>query len=297
MASTLGPLTLPCPSGRSGHEGIFVFRKEKWSFFRCRTCQHLWTDPLPTPEELRAYYDQGYFQGDTSRRGYADYDKDKEGAVPYLTRLLMRIAIEKPQKGRMLDIGAATGFFMRLAEQQGWKTSGVELSEYAARLAQERGLEMKQGTFEAHAAELRNFDAVTMWDLVEHLPDPFAFFKLLPATLAPGGVVAFATPQSDSFFARLMGRWWTMLAPPQHLHYFSRQSIQDCLEDAGFELVRVEWFGKEFTISYILHFLMGWLGISWHWMDRVASWPSFQRWHIRLNTHDYMRLIVARVRV
>ena len=287
--------TSPCPSGIAGHTGRFVFHKGAWTLWRCGVCGHLWTNPIPTEEELIAFYDRGYFQGDPARHGYVDYDRDKEQVSSDFVWYLEELEVLLPQKGRLLDIGAATGFFVRMAQDRGWQASGVELSEHAASVAQSKGLDVVQGTLEQHADRFRGVNVITMWDLVEHIREPFAFFKLLRTLIAPNGVIMFATPQSDSFFARVLGRWWTLLAPPQHIHYFSVPSIRACLEDAGFELTSVSWRGKDFTIAYIIHFVMGWLGFEWRWLKRLTTWKPLTRWSIRINPRDMM-IVIARPR-
>lgn len=288
MANPMTRERRPCPSGKPGHEGKFVFSKNGWLMWRCTTCGHLWTDPLPTEAELVAFYDRGYFEGDPSRHGYLDYDRDKERTSVEFEWYLSHLAERHPQKGRLLDIGAATGYFVQLAKERGWQASGVELSEHASSVARSRGLDVVQGTFEQHADRFQGLDAVSMWDLVEHLRDPYPFFKRLHGVVAPGGVIMFATPESDCRFARALGRWWTLLAPPQHIHYFSAKSIRECLDDAGFEIIDVTWRGKDFTIAYIIHFVMGWLGLKWNWLKRLTGWEPLTRWSIRINPHDMM---------
>src|SRR3989344_400456 len=287
------PNELACPSGKSGHTGRFAFTKDRWSLYRCGTCKHLWIHPIPTEAELIAFYDKGYFQGDTSKHGYVNYDRDKQSVATDCTYFLERIEARKPSKGWLLDVGAATGFFMRMTEERGWKASGVELSEHAATVMRARGLDVAQGTLEANAERFRGVDAITLWDVVEHLRDPFEFFRVIRRIMSSDGLIMFATPQSDSWFARITGRWWTLLAPPQHIHYFSLQSMKACLADSGFEFVSVEWRGKDFTIAYVIHFIMGWLGFEWKWLKRLTERPLLQRLSVRINPRDMM-IVTAR---
>ncbi|HWR00108.1 MAG TPA: class I SAM-dependent methyltransferase [Candidatus Methylomirabilis sp.] len=285
--------TLSCPSGEPGHVGRRVFSKGTWSFFRCGQCRHLWTDPIPTEQELAAYYDRGYFFGDPDKRGYTDYDEDKKSVAGDFQKSLDRLASLKPQRGWLLDIGAATGFFIQLARTMGWRVSGVELSNDAALIAQQRGLDVVQGTLEEHLERFRQVDVVTMWDVVEHIREPFAFFKEVRGCLAPDGLLMFGTPQGDSLFARVMGRYWTLIAPPQHIHYFSLESITRALNNAGFEIVDIEWRGKEFPLSYILHFIMGWWNVRWSWLKRLSEWKPLTKVRLRINPRDSM-VVIAR---
>lgn len=284
----------PCPSGRPDHTGVRVWRVREWDMYRCRACKHLWIDPIPTLDALSAFYNEGYFHGDASKRGYIDYDKDKQSMKNEFDYFLDRIERHTATRGRLLDIGTATGVFIRMAGERGWRASGVELSEHAATVARGRGLDVVTGTLEAHRERFRGVDVVTMWDVVEHVQDPFAFFRLLHDCLSPDGIVMFATPQSDCWFARRMGSWWTLIAPPQHIHYFSLRSMKECLADAGFECMNVEYRGKDFQLAYIVHFVMGWLGIEWAWLRRFIERPFLQRASIRINPHDMM-IVTARL--
>ncbi len=286
------PPTIACPSGRGGHQASYQWTKDGWHLYRCTTCRHLWVSPLPTEQELIAFYDRGYFQGDPSKRGYADYDADKQSVKKDFIRSLEEIEQRIPN-GRLLDIGAATGFFCQVAKERGWEVQGVELSDYAAGLGRARGLDIRTGTFEQHARALSGASVVTAWDVVEHLRDPFIFFQGVHALLEPGGLFMCALPQGDSLFARCLRPYWTLMAPPQHLHYFSLQSIQAALQQAGFEIVSIDWRGKDFPVGYIIHFVMGWFKIDWKWLEHVASWPWLSRISIRINPHDMM-IVMAR---
>lgn len=296
---TIPPREAVCPSSLPQHVGVFLWKKDGWPIYRCTSCQHMWVSPLPTPEVLQAFYDRGYFEGDASKRGYADYDRDKESVKDDFVSYLRQIEVQQTERGsqkRLLDIGAATGFFCRLAMERGWQAVGVELSAYAAGLGQERGLDIREGTFEQHASSHQGVNAITAWDVVEHLPDPFAFFSLAKATLAPGGVLMCALPQGDSRFARLLGKYWTLLAPPQHLHYFSLKSVRRALDDAGFEVQSIEWHGKNFSLGYILHFVLGWLKLDWPWIARLTHRPFLNRFHFHINPHDMM-IVMAKVKI
>lgn len=291
------PRTLPCPSGLEGHLGRHVFSKDRWSFFRCHQCRHLWTDPIPTEQELVEFYDRGYFFGDPDKRGYTDYDEDKKSVAGDFQKALDRLAVLKPERGWLLDIGAATGFFIRLAQDCGWRVSGVELSKDAAEIAQSRGLDVAEGTLEQHLERFRGVDVITMWDVVEHIRDPFTFFKKVRDCLAPDGLFMFGTPQGDSLFARALGKYWTLIAPPQHIHYFSEEGITRALHDAGFEIAEIELRGKEFPLSYIIHFAMGWWNVRWHWLKRLSEWKPLTKIRFRINPRDSMVVIARPARV
>lgn len=291
MEKTLSPV--PCPMQCQG-QGTWQWKKQTWDFYRCDHCKHLWIHPLPTQAELEAFYDSGYFTGDVSKRGYNDYEQDKQPLLQdyeeYLS--LFEGYIHSSPKD-LLDVGAATGVFCSVATRRGWHSQGLELSAYAVEQAQAQGRAVVQGSVETFKTE-QKFDVVTAWDLVEHLPYPEEFFKACKGFLKESGYVCFSVPKSDSWFARILGRAWTLIAPPQHIHYFTQASITSLLEKHDFTVERLLYPGKRFSLSYVLHFVMGWTGISHPALTRFASWPFFQRYALRINPRDVMILFVRR---
>jgi 2-polyprenyl-3-methyl-5-hydroxy-6-metoxy-1,4-benzoquinol methylase len=285
----------PCPVGGDSHRVRFAFTRYGHHLYRCMSCGHLWVYPIPSAQELADFYSKGYFHGEVEKRGYQDYERDKKSVLPEFAYFLERL--EKATDRRdLLDIGAATGVFMECAIQRGWKARGLELSEYAAEVGRAKGLDITCTALEDVSEDTyRGSSVVTMWDVVEHFRDPMQAFAVLSRIISQNGLIMFATPQSDSFFARVMGKMWTLLAPPQHLHYFSRKSMQDLLEKNGFEVVSIEWRGKSFDAGYIIHFVMGWLRIKSSWLDRLAHWHIMQRIVFRINPRDMM-IVLAKKR-
>ncbi len=291
MEKTLSPV--PCPVQCRG-QGTWQWKKQAWDFYRCNRCKHLWIHPLPTQAELEVFYDSGYFTGDVSKRGYNDYEQDKQPLLQDYNEYLSLFEKYIPSSPKdLLDVGAATGVFCSVATQRGWQSQGLELSAYAVAQAQAHGRAVVQGSIEVFKTEQR-FDVVTAWDLVEHLPYPEEFFKACKDLLKENGYVCFSVPKSDSWFARVLGRAWTLIAPPQHIHYFTQASITALLRAHGFTIERLLYPGKRFSLSYVLHFVMGWTGVSHPTLTRFASRSFFQRHALRINPRDVMILFVRR---
>ncbi len=157
------------------------------------------------------------------------------------------------KKGRILDVGCAYGFFLEVAEEEGWEGYGVEISEYAARYAKEElGLKVSLGELKEVRYPSEYFEVVTLWDVIEHLPDPLGELKEINRILRKGGIVALSTPAIDSLFAKLSGkRWIGFQCPWEHIYYFSRSTISKLLEKAGFEVVRIGTIGRICDLRYI----------------------------------------------
>jgi 2-polyprenyl-3-methyl-5-hydroxy-6-metoxy-1,4-benzoquinol methylase len=151
---------------------------------------------------------------------------------------------------RLLDVGCHVGVFVEIAARHGWDTWGVEPSQWAAKLAQQAGLKVVEGTMASAGFEDASFDVITMWDVIEHLEHPssevFQAFHLLK----PGGMLVAHTMDLDSGFARLMGGRWPWLME-MHLYYFSRRTLTKLMEKAGFQVLAVKAQGRYLRLGYL----------------------------------------------
>lgn len=214
---------------------------------RCRRCGHMQVSKLPS----EAVLDEAYAEVDE-----AAYLQEEEGQRATARRALERIERHAPP-ARLLDLGCWLGFLLSEAAARGWTAQGVEPSRFAAAYARGRlGLDVETATL--HSADLPEdaFAAVTMNDVIEHLPDPGDALRRVHSLLTPGGVLYMALPDAGSRVARALGaRWWSVL--PTHVQYFTRASVRELLGRQGFV---VEWVGtapKAFTVHYYLERLEG----------------------------------------
>jgi SAM-dependent methyltransferase len=209
---------------------------------RCLACGHMQLDRLPSDLELAGEYREA--ESD-------DYVGEEAGQRATARVVLERIERHAP-RGALLDVGCWLGFLMAEARDRGWRTLGVEPSEYASRFARERlGLDVQRaGLLDADLPE-RAFDAVVMGDLIEHLPDPAAALDRSAGLLRPGGAVYLALPNAGSRIARRMGvRWWSVL--PTHVQYFTRPSLFTLLRRRGFEPLWAGTAPKQLSVGYYL---------------------------------------------
>lgn len=196
---------------------------------RCAACDFEFVYPLPEPSELAAVYARGYFSGDG--HGYADYREVERGwnrdkAAARLGRLA-ELGLRPGAK--LLDVGCADGTFVEAALERGFDAYGVEVSEEILPALAESLRARVKPSLEA-AAELGPYDAITFWDVLEHLPEPVASLRTVRESLRPGGFLAVVVPVIDNFNARAFPRSWDQYKPPEHLSYFSRASLRALVE-------------------------------------------------------------------
>jgi 2-polyprenyl-3-methyl-5-hydroxy-6-metoxy-1,4-benzoquinol methylase len=156
----------------------------------------------------------------------------------------------KPDGRRLLDVGAYVGVFVEVARATGWDAVGVEPSAWAVREAQKTGLPIRQGTLAGGGFPSESFDAVTMWDVIEHFGDPRHELEQVFRVLRLGGITAIHTIDIGSATARLMGQRWPFLME-MHIMFFSRATLRAMLAQAGFEYLGDHTQGRYLRLGYL----------------------------------------------
>ena len=142
---------------------------------RCNACGFMYQNPQPDPSWILSAYEEVV---DTR------YDDEREGRVHTFSREIQQLA-RFTEPGRLLDVGSHVGVFVEVAGGMGWQAEGVEPSRWAAELARSRGLAVTCGTLDDLEAGHESYDLVTLWDVIEHLPDPLAELRRLGALVGP----------------------------------------------------------------------------------------------------------------
>lgn len=203
---------------------------------RCGGCGHVWADLALSDDELAALYARDYFEGDE----YLDYEMEAPALARNFRFRLRDLTRAVPSRGRLWEIGAAYGFFLQAARDEGFEASGCDISEHAAGIARDRfGLDVAAADYLSMPAPQIRHDAVCLWDTVEHLRDPHLYLAKAHAELREGGAIALSTGDIGSLNARLSGSRWRLIHPPTHLHYFTASSMATLLRRIGFRDVRV----------------------------------------------------------
>lgn len=246
-----------CPLCDSDRTSYFS-TKNNYKLYKCLNCKLLFIYPVPNLIEL---YDDSYFKGAEKGFGYVDYDADKEPMTPTFNKYLDLLAKYGADTGKLLDIGAATGFFLNIAKQKGFDTVGVEFSDFAAKQGRSKGLNIITGDLISQNFPSESFDVVTMFDVLEHVPNPKEIIFEVNRILKKDGFLLVNTPDAQSLWARVLGKRWQLIVPPEHINYFSPKNLGDFLSKKGFSVLVSTKIGKSFTIQYILKTLYKWTKI------------------------------------
>jgi 2-polyprenyl-3-methyl-5-hydroxy-6-metoxy-1,4-benzoquinol methylase len=169
--------------------------------------------------------------------------------------------------GRLLDIGTGGGSFPHVAATRGWKAEGCEPNRWLCEWARSNyGLPIRPGTVFEQDYPSDFFDVVTLWDVLEHTPDPRKEIAEAHRLLAADGLLVVNYPDIGSWIARLMGNSWVFLLDV-HLYYFTRSTIARLLEDSGFAVVTIRPHFQRLGLSYILQRATPYAGL----VARMAS--------------------------
>ena len=201
------------------------------------SCGVEFVHPLPSSDTIRKYYDSLKYQTDER---YEPGKQKKKNMCTWNTRL-KQIRSLGYEKGDIIDIGCATGVFLKAAEDTGWSIKGLEISKNAAESAR-RIL----GQEKVHQVDLIDYNTqdkwhvATLWALIEHVTNPLKYLEKTRALLRPGGLLALSTINRNSICRAARKSNWRYYNPPEHLFYFTFRSLSAALNRADFRIVKVK---------------------------------------------------------
>jgi len=193
------------------------------------------TFPKPSLEQLPSYYEsEDYISHTDGKRSLFEkvYHFIKSIAIKNKVKLINA----KSEKGKLLDIGAGTGDFLVAAKNDGWQTLGIEPNVKAKTIAINKGVYFADNLSDL---ESYSFDVITLWHVLEHVPNLEEYLKELKRLLKPSGKIIIAVPNFKSFDANFYGRHWAAYDVPRHIWHFSKTSIDKLFAEKQMKLVEV----------------------------------------------------------
>ncbi len=273
-----------CPACGLSTPHTRLYRKNGCDIWRCRSCGLGRTETADF--DPQAFYTGAYFTGGHSD-GYADYPAAEQVLRQEFARTAKFISALRPG-GRLLDIGCAYGFFL-LEAREYYEVAGVELAEEAADHGRRAGLNILSGVADSDTmTRLGAFDVITLLDVIEHLPAPRDTLALCVQHLNPGGVIVITTGDFGSAAARLMGAGWRLMTPPQHLWFFTPESVRRLASGTGMRVEGIDHPGKTVPLGLILFQLRRMLG------SRATPAAAANRIGIPVNLFDAMRVVLRK---
>lgn len=283
---------------RDDQKGIYGL--DVWPIVRCRQCHLTYTNPRQDKEALTAYY---AFNNEYDNQFIQEWFI---GSAPFQRptwQRFLRVLGRYVPNGRLLDVGCGIGSFLVEARQAGYSVMGQEISPLFVTYCRET---QKLTIFDGEIEEIRDespFDALTLFDVIEHHPDPKKLLQEMHRLLKPGGLVMISTHDIGNIFARWYGPRWRYLMPIGHLTYFTKPTLAAMLQATGFEVVQtgsahtidngrfamLRHTLVQFTRVIVLRSLV--LGV---YKPLTTAVPALSRWQFRWgqNTINHKLLLV-----
>lgn len=191
---------------------------------------------------LESSYEKGVFE--LQKKYFESFHALRSQTFSRGLRMLQR----RGRQGKLLDVGTGLGFFLESARQAGWEAEGLEFSEKSAAYARQTlRLSVHVGTLESVSLPSKTYEVITLWDVLEHLPNPIETLKTIHSLLVPGGWVVVRTPVWDSLIPRGIGLLYRLSLGrirfgleklfTEHLFHFSEKGLREILEKTGFRVL------------------------------------------------------------
>lgn len=233
-----------CPicQGRDQSEFLvckdFTVSQKNFSIALCEACGFKFTNPRPDKNELGKYY---------KSKEYISHSNTKKGVINFLYQLVRKYTLTKKlelingliEKGRILDIGCGTGEFLNVCRKNGWDTLGIEPDEDARLLSKNNfNLKVEKEEFIKELSP-NSFDVITMWHVLEHVPDLNQRVHEVYNLLKDNGLAVIAVPNASSADAAFYGKFWAAYDVPRHLYHFSKKTILSLFEKHNMNCIKV----------------------------------------------------------
>jgi ubiquinone/menaquinone biosynthesis C-methylase UbiE len=193
------------------------------------------TNPQPSLDKLPSYYESINYISHTDGNKSL-FEKMYQFVKSIALKNKLKLINSQSQKGRILDIGAGVGDFLAVAKNDGWKTIGIEPSEKAKEIAKTKGVSFVE---ELSQLENNSFDVITMWHVLEHVPNLENQIAELKRLIKPNGTIIIAVPNFKSFDAKYYGKFWAAFDVPIHFWHFSKIAIEKLFSVQNLQLVKV----------------------------------------------------------
>lgn len=223
---------------------------ENWNIEKCGKCGYTFTNPRPTLEELPKFYDFNYFKDERHYKKFFNEDGSlRQDSDDYYNRIkIIESCVTK--RGKILELGAAYGDFLVKLRDRGWETFGIEISEDAVKIAQEKNnINIYNGTLETFETN-EKFDVICMFQTLEHLANPKYIIEKSYQLLNLGGIIVIEVPNVKAFDLKInKERKILSYDLPRHLSHFSPTFLQKRLHETKFTIISIDRYYPNFILN------------------------------------------------
>jgi SAM-dependent methyltransferase len=265
----------------------YLFSKGTYKFLRCTECNLVFLECIPDEKDIYKLYKGDYLFNRNGSYGFLNYFS-LEKAFQKTFRKRLNTIRKLKKSGSLLEIGAGAGFFLKEA-QRFFQITGNEISKIACDYAENNlGIKINCGDFCGNDYKENSYDVVIMYDVIEHLRNPFNILKELSSIQNTNGLLVISTGDVDSIFCKLCGKRWHLFNPPEHLFFFSHKSIKLALKKAGYEIIKIEYPHNYYTLSYLLEKFTKSFYTSNKFCKTISNIKLFDKITVPLNLFDIM---------
>lgn len=209
-----------------------------YQIVKCSQCGLVYLNPRPIQQEINKEYSAEYHIERLLRKEPKTIKEIEEEINKNIGRA-EEIVSQFGNKGKLLDIGCSAGFFIACLRRYGWDVKGIDISEWATEFAREK---LKLNVFTGMVEDIqfnKKFDIITMYHILEHLPNPIGSLKKVSEIIADDGVLIIKGPNLSSFDRAWHGEKWRRYDLPLHLYHFTPNTYQMILKRAGFSIQKI----------------------------------------------------------
>jgi SAM-dependent methyltransferase len=239
----------PCPTC-GADDPRHELDKDHMRLVRCPSCDLVYVSPCFDEAHYQEVYASQEYQDIVRDLGIKSHEYRVERFGRERVELMARHLPADRPRPRYLDVGCSTGFVVEAARSAGWEAIGTDLNPSAVEYGISRGLDLRTTSLDAGGFADASFDAVSMFDVLEHLFEPQLALQSAVRLLRPGGIVFLYVPNYDSASRLLMGKDAHFIWPTHHLNYYTPATMRDLLERLGLETVYLATEGLD-IVDYL----------------------------------------------
>ena len=212
-----------------GNKKLKIIINLDWPIKKCLKCHLVQVNPLPSIKEVNELYRGGYW------KSLSSYGQQFSTHKNYFQKEISEIK-KHYSTGKLLDVGCALGSLLEVARQQGFKAEGIDISDFAVKQCQRRGLSATQGVV-TDITKKKYYDVVTAFEVIEHELNPVLTVKTIYKLLKKNGLLVMTVPNSETLISKIMGPYWFGYRNKEHLFHFTVDSLRLLLKKGGFKKI------------------------------------------------------------
>lgn len=246
----------PCTACKANN-AKFILRKQELNIVKCRQCEFVYVNPRVSTNDLLSIYQHNYFNN--KKLGYVNYEQEKRLRIKNFERWLTDIKPFLPPtlNIRALDVGCAAGYCLDVMKTKGYNAEGLELDEEMNEELAASGHKVFKKTLSDFYSK-EKYSLITMFDVIEHIPDVDDSFDRLNNLLEKDGILVIITPDFNSLQRMIFGKRWFQFKPIEHIQYFTKKSLLKIAKRNNFEIVYHSSCGQyadaEFAINRLNYY-------------------------------------------